>query len=122
MQALKIKYILLFAALTLAAKPFVGFALSNSVSSFTESSILVKVFTKRKQEYVKDSEYDINTVQKRLADPAHLLLVSLPLLLSLLYPLIFATAKRVNNNMQWSHQLSLMLTQPRYILGGTLLI
>jgi hypothetical protein len=122
MQGIKIKYILLLAVLALAAKPFVGFALYNSILNGPESSILVKAFSKRKQEFVKNSDYDMEAVQKRLSQPDNLFLVTFAFLLSLLFPFVFSAVKRVTHNSLVTLRLNVLQPQPRYILGGTLLI
>jgi hypothetical protein len=89
MHKFKIVKILFFlAVLFFVAKPFLGFSMFTRSNPPSAASIFVKAFTKRKQEYVKDSKFDIQTIQKKLADPANQLLLGLGFLLSILFPLL----------------------------------
>jgi len=83
-----VKILFSLAVLFFVAKPFLGFSMFNRLNPPSEGSIFVKAFTKRKQEYVKDSKFDIQTAQKKLADPPNQLLFSFAFLLSILFPII----------------------------------
>jgi hypothetical protein len=122
MRALKVHYFLFFAVFMLAAKPFVGFNAAKLFSSGKVPGIIVKAFTKRKQEYVDDSAFDILAVQKRLADPYLALTVLFSFLLNTLFPLIFRKYKRVTTAFLSDIHLSLFPPRDRYLLSGKLII
>jgi len=61
------KLLFLLAACLIVAKPFIGFVINRSHA--TAQSILVKSFTKRKQEYIENGGFDVKAVQRKLADP-----------------------------------------------------
>ena len=63
MRALKVHYFLFLAVFMLAAKPFVGFNAVRLFATSKKPGIVVKAFTKRKQEYVEDSPFDIFAIQ-----------------------------------------------------------
>jgi len=69
MRRLKFNILLLFALISIIVKSFVGFGVYAHIRRCNKPTILVKVFSKRKQEFVDDSDYDIVAVQKRLHDP-----------------------------------------------------
>jgi len=61
------KLLFLLAVCLVVARPFIGFVMNRSL--VTAHSILVKSFTKRKQEYIENGGFDIKAVQRKLADP-----------------------------------------------------
>ncbi|SDF22679.1 hypothetical protein SAMN05216464_114143 [Mucilaginibacter pineti] len=122
MQALKFHYFLFLAVLMLAAKPFVGFHAIKQIESGKAPEILVKSFTKRKQEYVEDSVFDITTIQKQLANPLLELTVLFSFLLNTLFPSIFRKAKNVTAGILSDLRLSLFPPLHRYLLSGKLII
>jgi hypothetical protein len=89
MRAINIYYFLFLAAFMLAAKPFVGFHLVKNLKEGKPIGICIKAFTKRKQEYVEDSSFDVLTIQKRLANPLLVLTVLFSFLLNALFPSLF---------------------------------
>lgn len=99
-RSAKISFIL--AVMLLAAKPFLGFSMFSRSHPPAQNSIFVKAFTKRKQEYVENSKFDIIAIQKKLADPVNHLFLRFSFLLCLLFPLLFETGfsitKRFLNN------------------------
>jgi hypothetical protein len=122
MRALKVHYFLFLAVFMLAAKPFVGF---NAVKLFSRGKtpgIIVKAFTKRKQEYVEDSAFDISAIQKRLANPLLALTVLFSFLLNSLFPSIFRKAREVTAGVLSDIHLSLFPPLHRYLLSGKLII
>lgn len=122
MRALKVHYFLFLAVFMLAAKPFVGFSAVKQIASGKTFQIIVKAFTKRKQEYVEDSEFDISTVQKRLINPIVTLTVLFSLLLNTLFPSIFRRIQQVTAGVLSNIHLSLFPPQRRYLLSGVLII
>lgn len=122
MHTLNIRYLLLFAVLMFTAKPFLGFSLHNSLSRGNECSIFAKAFTKRKQEYVDGSEFDITTIQKRLTNPPIVLVTLFSFLLNKLFPAIFGSLKPISNGILSAIHLNLLPPLPRYLLSGKLII
>ncbi|WP_419788946.1 hypothetical protein [Mucilaginibacter sp. FT3.2] len=118
----KIKYFLFLAVIMLTAKPFIGFSAHEHMQATTTRSIVVKAFTKRKQEYAEDSEFNMATVQQQLAEPVTTLLLLFSFLLDQFFPSVFAAVKNAANGILLAIRLSLFPAQPRYLLSGTLLI
>ena len=122
MRALKIHYFLFLAVFMLAVKPFVGFNAVRLIAKNKNHGILVKAFTKRKQEYVEDSTFDVLTVHKQLANPLFALTVLFSFFLSTLFPSIFRKVKKVTAGIISDIHLSLFPPQHRYLLAGQLII
>lgn len=115
---------LCFAVMMQAAKPFLGFtvfAVTHSIPA-THLNICVKAFTKRKQEYVEGSSFDISSIQKKLADPVKQLLLHFSFLLSIIFPFVFFKAGNTSNRSLRRLHLSLAPCEPSYLLNGNLLI
>jgi hypothetical protein len=123
MQAQSFKYFLLFAVLMFTAKPFVGFCMCNHIhTTESETRILVKAFTKRKQEYVDGSEFDITTLQNRIANPLLALHLLFSFFLNYLFPLVFSSLKPATNRILCAINADLLPPLPRYLLSGKLII
>lgn len=122
MRALKVHYFLFLAVFMLAAKPFVGFHAVKRMQQGKTARIFVKAFTKRKQEYVEDSAYNVLTVQKRLADPLLPLTVLFSFLLSTLFPSLFKRLQQITTGFLSAICLSLCPPIHRYLLLGKLTI
>lgn len=90
MLKLKLVYSLfILAALLVIAKPFFGFILHRSFSTSPKrSSLLAKVFTKRKPEYLEEANAKKAFVSFQLNNPPVKLLVTISGLLGLLFPLL----------------------------------
>jgi hypothetical protein len=112
-----------FAVLLLVAKPFLGFSVFSPVNNPPSAdNILVKAFTKRKQEYVEHSSYDIHAIQKKLADPVTQYILRFSFLLSVLFPVVFAAGSAITNRFLRGIILSLSPPGQTYLLNSTLLI
>jgi len=122
MHVLKIYYFLFLAAFMLTAKPFIGFDAIKQISKSKSSSIIVKAFTKRKQEYVEDSDFDVSAIQKRLANPLLVLTVLFSFLLNSLFPSIFRNTRKVTAGFLSAIHSSLFPPLHRYLLSGKLII
>ena len=85
-----------FAVLLFVAKPFLGFSMFNSAKPPATENIFVKAFTKRKQEYVEDSCFDISAIQYKLADPVNRFFLRFIYFLNILFPAIFGAARFLN--------------------------
>jgi hypothetical protein len=109
-----------FAVMMLVAKPFIGFNASNQVNHLTHLSICVKAFTKRKQEYVEDSSFDVIAIQKKLADPVKQFFLLFSFLLGIILP--FAFANNISNRFLRKLQLSLSPRRHTYLLNSALII
>ncbi|WP_214072662.1 hypothetical protein [Mucilaginibacter sp. dw_454] len=126
MSATKIKYLLFLALVMLVAKPFVGFTLRYEqyfrASHSGTPSILVKSFTKRKQEFSEDSEHNPVNISKKLADPALPVIALLALALNVFLPRLFKSVKATTHSALAAIIYSLYPPQPLYLLGGKLTI
>jgi len=106
----------------LAAKPFIGFNAVRHLAKDKIPGIFVKAFTKRKQEYVADSPFDVSTIQKRLANPLLSLTVLFSFALNILFPFVFKKASQVTAGLLSAIHLSLFPPNDRYLLSGQLII
>lgn len=122
MRSLKVHYFLFIAVFMLAAKPFVGFNALEKLQKEKLSGIFVKAFTKRKQEYVEDSTFDISTIQKRLANPGLALTILFSFLLNTLFPSIFRKTRKITAGILSDIHLNLSPPLHRYLLSGKLVI
>jgi len=116
------KIYLCFAVLLFVAKPFLGFSMFSRVNPPPVQSIFVKAFTKRKQEYVENSNYDIHTVQKKLAEPLQQFALRFSLLLDALFLAIVAAQTIFTARFLRGIQLNLSQRQSAYLLNRQLLI
>lgn len=122
MQAFKIHYFLFFAVLMLTAKPFVGFSALKQMHTGRPSKIFVKAFTKRKQEYVEDGDFDTTFVYKQLANPVLVLTFLSSFFLTTLFPALFRSVKQITNGLLSAINLSSLPSLDRYLLSGKLVI
>lgn len=122
MRALKVHYFLFLAVFMLAAKPFVGFSAVKLIGKGKIPGVFVKAFTKRKQEYVEDSTFDISAIQKRLANPLLASTVLFSFLLNFIFPPIFRKDREITAGVLSDIHLSLFPPQHRYLLSGKLII
>jgi hypothetical protein len=122
MRSSKIHYFLFLAVFMLAAKPFIGFDAMKHFSNVQCPGIIMKAFTKRKQEYVEGSSFDISTINKRLADPLLALTLLFPALLNIFFPYIFRKSRQVTAGFLSDIHLSLFPPLHRYLLSGKLII
>ncbi|HEY8927941.1 MAG TPA: hypothetical protein VIM55_02025 [Mucilaginibacter sp.] len=111
-----------FAAFMLMAKPFVGFKAYSALRQLTRSNICVKAFTKRKQEYVEDSGFDLQQIIKRLADPIDQVLLTFSFLLSIVLPALFETPGKITAGRLRRLRFNLLFSSDPYLLNGSLLI
>ncbi len=110
------------AVLLCVAKPFLGFSMFSRVHPPAAESIFVKAFTKRKQEYVKNSSFDIETIAKQLANPVNQLFLLFSCLLSILFPLISSADTGISNRLLYSLKLSASSFRPAWLLNDQLII
>lgn len=110
-----------FAVLMFVAKPFIGFRIFKEIHHIKHMSICVKAFTKRKQEYVEDSAFDIQTALKQLKKPLEFTVFSFAVLLSIVMPLVLRMRNLSNRILQELHN-SLSPTRPSYLMNGILII
>jgi hypothetical protein len=117
-----IKMYFFFAVLLFVAKPFLGFSMFSRANPPATENIFVKAFTKRKQEYVEDSCFDIAAIQAKLADPVKQFFVRFTYFLSLLFPAVFSSNLFLTTG--FINQIALQLTPSRhtYLRNGKLII
>jgi len=111
-----------FAAFMLMAKPFVGFRAYSELRQVTRSNICVKAFTKRKQEYVEDSIFDLQSIVKKLADPVDQILLTFSFLLSIILPALLETPGKITKGTLGRLRLVLNFSSDSYLRNGSLLI
>jgi hypothetical protein len=117
-----VKICFFFAVLLFVAKPFIGFTMFNSLHPPASTSILVKAFTKRKQEYVENSSYDIHTIQKKLADPVRAFILRFSFLLSLIFSAVCIAAAGITKRFLRRMELNLSPRPHNYLLNLQLII
>ncbi|HZY38874.1 MAG TPA: hypothetical protein VFE53_19575 [Mucilaginibacter sp.] len=115
------KWLLAIAVLFFVAKPFVGFSLDRS-NSIAPASILIKSFTKRKHEYVENSTFDAKTIQRQLANPVIMSLISFSCFLSIIFPLVVQTAFDVSDRFIRHIKFSLFPSSDTWLRDGQLII
>lgn len=120
----KVLYSIFFlAVLFFVAKPFIGFAaIAGNKESITVNSILVKAFSKRKPEDLRDAEIKKAALRTLLLEPPVKLLVSIAFLLGILFPFLFRSAALITGSyLKRIHYSLIPATQP-YLLTGKLSI
>lgn len=120
----KALYSLFFIAVMLfVAKPFIGFAtLTGTREHITAHSILVKSFSKRKPEDLRDAELQKASLRMMLSDPPLKLLISITFLLGVLFPLLFRNAALITHDCLNRIRYSLIPAEQPYLLTGKLSI
>jgi hypothetical protein len=109
--------------LLFVAKPFIGFAaISANPENITSSSILVKAFSKRKPEDLRDAELKKAALRNMLMDPPVKLLISIAFLMSVLFPLSFRSAALITGSYLNRIRYSLIPAAQPYLLTGKLSI
>ncbi|MGN6180260.1 MAG: hypothetical protein ACTHNW_13825 [Mucilaginibacter sp.] len=105
------------------AKPFIGFAaIAANRDNITSSSILVKAFSKRKPEDLRDAELRKAALRTMLIDPPVKLLISIAFLLGVLFPILFRSAVLVTGSYLNRIRYSLIPVDQPYLLTGKLSI
>ncbi|MEO3402400.1 hypothetical protein AAFN85_00760 [Mucilaginibacter sp. CAU 1740] len=122
MAGLKIKYCLCIAVLMLALKPFIGFSYYEQLKSETSMTILIKAFSKRKQEFNETSESHPDYVRQRLANPIVPLLLLFSSLLNIIFPFTFGNYKKPKGIFSDSPASVVDGSLPLYLLSGKLTI
>lgn len=98
MQHYKIaKIYFCLAAMLFIAKPFVGFAMFNHNHSPAPTSILVKIFAKRKVESIESSSSNVISHQKKLRENPNLFSLRFCFFLAMFFLAAFHTANGVIN-------------------------
>jgi len=116
------KLYLFFAVLLFVAKPFLGFSMFSRVNPPATENIFIKAFTKRKQEFVEDSNFDINAIQDKLADPVKQLFLRFCYFLNILFPVVFSFPASPTNGFLETIALKLLPCRQTYLVNGKLII
>lgn len=122
MQAIRLHIILFFAVAIFVAKPFIGFGISQLIANDTEATILIKSFTKRKQEFVDGSEFDVMAIQKKLADPVPYIYLSLFFFLAKFFRQVLSQGKIITRKAVSDIRFQLCPADHLYLLTGKLII
>jgi hypothetical protein len=115
------KIFFFISVLLFVAKPFLGFGMFNRMHPPPVQNIFVKSFTKRKAEFHED-KFSISAIQKKLAEPLKVQHLLFGLLLSILFPTAFALRNSITGGILNQIQLSLIPSQPAWLLNGKLTI
>src|SRR5476649_267984 len=91
------KIVFSLSVLLFVAKPFLGFSMFSRMHPPTAKNIFVKSFNKRKLDFRRDSNYNMASVQQRLAEPVDPLFLAIRILLGLILPAIFAFGINLTN-------------------------
>lgn len=118
----KAKLYFFFAVLLFVAKPFLGFSIFNRAHPPTAGSIFVKVFTKRKQEFIEDGDFDISAIQDKLAAPIRQLFLRFSYFLNILFPVVFGFSASPTSSFLEGITLKLAVCRQTYLVNGQLII
>jgi|SRR6185312_3094347 len=111
-----------FAVLLFVAKPFLGFSMFSRVSPPGVENIYVKAFTKRKQEYVEGSNFDITAAQDKLADPLKQLVFRFCHFLNILFPTVFGSSHSLTDGFLERIAVKISPCRQTYLFNGKLII
>ena len=111
------KTFLFIAVVMFTAKPFIGFSVCSHLQTIRNENIIVKAFTRRKQEYVQNGEFDVVAVQLRLKTPPQLVSVLYIDILNILYPVIFAVGKFCSKNFLAALDWISLRSKQHFLLG-----
>lgn len=112
-----------FAALLFIAKPFLGFTISIHQPHYNQvHSILVKSFTKRKPEGIKEANASIESIQKLLNNPLRIICSTISLLLLTLFPAVFKSSLNITDKFLSDIRNTLFPPEHAYLLTGKLII
>jgi hypothetical protein len=115
------KIIFCLAVLLFVAKPFIGFNLLSSAHPPIEiHNILVKCFSKRKPEELKDAELRAAAIQQQLANPPAVL--GIAIFLVFLFPFAFKPEGGVTSHFLSDIYYRLQPAECPYLLIGKLSI
>lgn len=106
----------------LALKPFIGFSYYEQLKSETNMTILIKAFSKRKQEFNETSESHPDFIQQRLANPLVPLLLLFSSLLNIIFPFAFGSDKKLKGIFADRPASAVDGSLPLYLLSGKLTI
>jgi len=123
MRLLKpVKILFILAALLFVAKPFLGFCIFNGTHHPAKASILVKSFTKRKLEYSENGDFNMSSIQKKLADPVNASFPTFAFLLCIIFPAGFTAGLNISNRFLRNLLLGHSLSGQVYLLNSNLKI
>jgi len=123
MLRLKVIHLLLaLAAIAFAAKPFFGFAMLEAHAyRKVKNNIIVKIFSKRKPDYLQESLEQQEALSNLLSNPGgHLFLNFFALLAILLPPLLYLP--KITHKFLDDITPQLLPRQPLYLVTGKLTI
>jgi len=115
------RWLFAIGVLFFVAKPFIGFAF-HPANPAAQESILVKSFTKRKLDYVDNSNYDVKTIQKQLANPVNGSFLLFSCLLSILFPFIFKAGFNITGHLNQRIRTGRFPSGGAWLLDGQLII
>jgi len=105
------------AVLLFVAKPFIGFSIISFANiPVASNSLLIKSFSNRKPEDLKDAEAKKATIHRLLSNPPAILLLTIAALLGLLFTALF---KKISISTRFLNELQagLIPIQPNLLTG-----
>jgi hypothetical protein len=124
MQRLKaFRIYISLAALLFVAKPFFGFGVfSGQFHPHQSHTILVKSFTKRKPESLRDADANVESIHKLLINPFAALLSTISILLVTLFPSVFKLGSKITYEFLSHIRFALLPQERAYLLSCKLSI
>lgn len=117
-----IHFLLALSAIAFAAKPFFGFAMLEAhVCRKVKNNIAVKIFSKRKPDYLEESLEQQHNLSKKLRNPNPPLLPGILVLLAAILPSLFYLPKLTHKFLE-DITPQLLPRQPLYLAIGKLTI
>lgn len=110
------------AVLFFVLKAFLGFALFSRLNPPAQDNIFVKVFSKRKLEDSENSETNVKTLQKNLADPVLAFTLLFSFLLGIIYPAVLMPGANIDNRVLRLRKFRLFTGDRACLLNGKLTI
>ncbi|HEX3385750.1 MAG TPA: hypothetical protein VHS53_11200 [Mucilaginibacter sp.] len=122
-QKITLNIVFAFAALLFIAKPFLGFtAFNKQAKPRISHSILVKSFTKRKPEDLRDGHAKAQALHQMIADPPLKLASSILLLMAVLLPFTIENITKLTQRVIAAIGDFLTESAPAWLLTGKLSI
>jgi hypothetical protein len=114
------KLLFVLAVCMVVAKPFIGFLMNRS--NATAQTILVKSFTKRKQDYIENGGFDVKAVQSKLADPVPHVFAPFAILSGILFLSLVTNSTAPVHQLNRTSKFGLSLSAPIWLINDQVII
>jgi ABC-type phosphate/phosphonate transport system permease subunit len=123
MDKLKIfKVLLIVAAILFVAKPFLGYSVYSQLTRLKRTdNIMIKIFSKRKPEFITEAEAKKEFVAQQLARLSATFWLTIGTLLAAILPIVFSFLKD-SKRLLHQYLYSVLPAGHTYLLNGKLLI